>query len=117
MTHDRDNTRSAAVDRDYHWLPITEVTLRGVKLQLIDKRSGVASYGMLQAGNSVHWTHWAPLPTFEKVATCRAAPQGLTDDDIWRSDEIMRVNARLALQMPDLVALARAVESIKQVKP
>lgn len=47
------------------------------------------------------------------------APEGLTADDIWRSDAIMAVNARLALQMPDLLALVRAVESapLAKVKP
>lgn len=61
-----DSTRTAVVDRTYHWRPIDASTPRGTKLQLIHKPSGVACYGRL--GSKVdHWTHWAPLPTFDGV--------------------------------------------------
>ncbi len=56
--------RSAAVDRDYKWLPIDANTPRGVKLQLINKTAGVAQYGRLGTREDF-FTHWAPLPTFK----------------------------------------------------
>lgn len=57
------NDRSAAVDHSYPWLPINEHTPRGVKLQLINKQSGVAHYGRLGSREDFY-THWAPLPKF-----------------------------------------------------
>ena len=60
-----DSTKSAVVDKTYHWRPITSATPRGAKLQLIRKADGVAHYGFLLSGNT-HWTHWAPLPVFGK---------------------------------------------------
>lgn len=56
--------RSTAVDRSYKWLPIDSHTPRGVKLQLINRRAGVAQYGRLTT-DEFFWTHWAPLPTFQ----------------------------------------------------
>lgn len=63
MTHNADKT--VAIDREYHWRPINDETPRGVKLQLIDKKSNVAQYGRLGTTNDF-FTHWAPLPTFKK---------------------------------------------------
>ena len=54
--------RAAAVSPTVHWLPITEATPRGVKLQLINKAAGVAVYSIYTAGSD--WTHFCPLPTF-----------------------------------------------------
>lgn len=54
---------TVAIDRKYHWIPIDANTPRGVKLQLINRRDNVATYGVVYT-NNVHWTHWAPLPTF-----------------------------------------------------
>lgn len=56
---------AAAVCTDYHWLPIDANTPRGVKLQLINKRYGVATYGQIFSDNCF-WTHFCPLPTFKK---------------------------------------------------
>lgn len=56
--------RSAAVDQNYFWKRIDKDTPKGVKLQLINRALGVASYGMYTGG--VYWTHWAPLPRFEE---------------------------------------------------
>lgn len=66
MTPTNDSTRTAVVDRRYHWRPIDASTPRGTKMQLINRDAGVACYGQL--GTGVHfWTHWAPLPTVEGV--------------------------------------------------
>lgn len=57
--------QTVAVDREYHWRPIDADTPRGVKLQLICKADGVATYSHLPSVPQ-RWTHWAPLPTFAK---------------------------------------------------
>jgi len=53
---------AAAVDDQYFWRPVDFNTPRGCKLQLIDRRAGVAVYGNYLPGSN--WTHWAPLPKF-----------------------------------------------------
>lgn len=63
-SHKLSTDRSTIVDRDYKWLPIDERTPRGVKLQLINRKAGVAQYGRLGTAESFY-THWAPLPTFK----------------------------------------------------
>ena len=60
-----DSTRSALVDKSYHWRAIDAGTPRGAKIQLIRQADGVAHYGRLSGGDT-HWTHWAPLPTFHE---------------------------------------------------
>lgn len=60
----RDSSGSTVVDKCYHWRVITDTTPRGVKLQLINKKAGVATYGTIGTKNTF-WTHWAPLPTFK----------------------------------------------------
>jgi hypothetical protein len=60
-----DSTKTAAIDRQYHWLPIDKDTPIGVKVQLINKAAGVASYGAHKRGDTFY-THWSPLPTFKK---------------------------------------------------
>jgi hypothetical protein len=57
--------RTVGIDRNYKWLPIDENTPRGIKLQLISKRYGVAHYGQHHAGNTF-FTHYQLLPTFDK---------------------------------------------------
>lgn len=61
LTHDG----AAAVDRQYYWRLIDDDTPRGTKLQLINRRDGVAQYGPIH-GRVCHFTHWAPLPVFKK---------------------------------------------------
>lgn len=56
--------RAATVDTAYHWRPVGPDTPRGTKVQLINRRFGIAVYGQFQPG--ANWTHWAPLPTFKK---------------------------------------------------
>lgn len=63
--HDISHGGEAAIDRSYNWLPIDANTPRGVKLQLINKRYGVATYGQIFSDNCF-WTHFCPLPTFKK---------------------------------------------------
>lgn len=56
---------TVAINHDTKWIPIDENTPRGVKLQLISKPSGVAHYGLHHAGDNF-FTHWFPLPTFDR---------------------------------------------------
>lgn len=64
MPSEVDSSRSAAVDREYYWRPIASCPY-GVKVQLINRRYGVAIYGK-HAPKEKFWTHWAPLPVFKK---------------------------------------------------
>lgn len=59
-----DSTGTAAVDNNYFWLPI-ETCPKGVKVQLIARKTGVAQYGKLDKDDT-YYTHWAPLPKFKK---------------------------------------------------
>lgn len=57
--------KSVAVSTKVTWRPIDEFTPRGVKMQLISKASGVATYGSITSSEE-HWTHWAPVPAWDK---------------------------------------------------
>jgi len=59
-----DSTGTTAVDNNYFWLPIATCP-KGVKVQLIARKTGVAQYGKLEKGDT-YYTHWAPLPKFKK---------------------------------------------------
>lgn len=59
----QDSTKAAVVDESYHWRPINKDTPRGMKLQLINRRYGVAQYAILST-NDTWFTHWCPVPTF-----------------------------------------------------
>lgn len=59
-----DNTKVALIDRGYHWLAIDGSTPRGSKMQLINRKYGVANYGSISSRERF-FTHWAPLPTFK----------------------------------------------------
>jgi hypothetical protein len=65
MMHRITSNGAAAVSSGTKWLPIDDHTPRGVKLQLINERYGVAQYGPHRAGDT-YFTHWCPLPTFEE---------------------------------------------------
>lgn len=56
--------KSVAVSTTTKWKPIDEHTPRGVKMQLISKASGVATYGVLTSDVG-HFTHWAPAPAWD----------------------------------------------------
>jgi hypothetical protein len=60
---DVDATRVALIDKDYHWNPIDGSSPHGSKMQLINRRYGVAIYGSINSREQF-FTHWAPLPTF-----------------------------------------------------
>lgn len=60
----RDSTKVALIDKVYHWLPIDRTTPRGAKMQLINRKHGVAVHGTI-GSNETFFTHWAPLPTFK----------------------------------------------------
>ena len=57
--------KTVAIDPEYHWREIDKDTPRGVKLQLINKRYGVAIYSQYMGDD--YFTHWSPLPTFKKI--------------------------------------------------
>lgn len=69
ISHDN----AAAVDRAYFWNEVSKDMPMGVKLQLIERRSGVACYGMVSS-LPCFWTHWAPLPTFQKKPALLTPP-------------------------------------------
>lgn len=58
--------RTTVIDPSYHWQPISTAPF-GKKVQLINKDAGVAVYGHVNATKEQFFTHWAPLPTFEKT--------------------------------------------------
>lgn len=60
-----DSTRSAGVDHSYHWIKINARAPLRKKLQLINRPSGVATYGELTHTGEQFWTHYALLPTFD----------------------------------------------------
>ena len=60
----KDKSAAAAIDHGYHWRRVDADTPIGVKMQLINRRYGVATYGMLTSDKQF-FTHWAPLPTFK----------------------------------------------------
>lgn len=64
MQPELNTERTVAVDREYYWRPIVTCPV-GVKVQLINRRYGVATYGQ-HTGKNCWWTHWAPLPVFKK---------------------------------------------------
>jgi hypothetical protein len=59
------------------------------------------------------------LCTTEALANPAAAPElvGLTDEQVWRNDDIMSRNAVGGLPMPDLMRLVRAVEAAHGILP
>lgn len=61
LTHDQ----FAVVDVTNKWIDAKSTKpLIGVKMLMIDKRLGVAVLGTWR--DSDGWTHWCPLPTFER---------------------------------------------------
>ena len=62
MTIKQTSDGAAVVDTTIHWIPITEKTPPSGKVQLINRKLGVAVYGNYARGQG--WTHYAPLPTF-----------------------------------------------------
>lgn len=58
-----DSTETTAVAAEFYWIPIDNDTPRGVKVLLLG-RGGVASLGHYhhKPGESIFFTHWAPLP-------------------------------------------------------
>lgn len=53
---------TVGVNQNVYWLPINHLTPCGVKLQLINRKNGVAVYGVYYHGDD--WTHWQGLPKF-----------------------------------------------------
>lgn len=57
----------AVVDINNKWLDATKYSPpRSAKMLLIDIRLGVAVLGSWQ--DDAGWTHWCPLPTFDREA-------------------------------------------------
>ena len=57
---------AAVVDESFKWRPIDLTTPKRVKIQLINITEGVAEYGRIKSHRGNFWTHWAPLPSFNK---------------------------------------------------
>jgi len=64
MNYTLDSTGTALVCKNWRYQPITDETPRGKVMQLINKDAKRAQVGVLLKGDT-HWTHFAPLPTFE----------------------------------------------------
>lgn len=79
-------THTTTSDTAYHWLPVGPTTPRGTKIQLIDRRAGVARYGSYDPKDQ-HITHWAPLPTFEKTEPLGPAEEYILNEML-RNTEI-----------------------------
>ncbi len=61
LTHDR----FAVVDVNNKWLDAKKYSPpRGAKMLMIDRKLGVAVLGTWRDAD--RWTHWCPLPTFER---------------------------------------------------
>ena len=58
------SAKTVAVSTDVFWNPI-DTAPRGVKIQLCNKKSGVATYGYIGT-QELYFDHWAPLPKFTK---------------------------------------------------
>lgn len=57
--------RAAAVNHSVYWIDVNDVPPpRGAKLQLINKRFGVATYGAYTPNQG--WTHWQGVPKFKE---------------------------------------------------
>lgn len=54
--------RTVGVNQNVYWLPCGPNTPQGVKLQLINRKNGVAVYGIYYPQDG--WTHWQGLPKF-----------------------------------------------------
>ena len=55
----------AVVDVNNKWLDAKKYSPpRGAKMLMIDRKLGVAVLGTWRDAD--HWTHWCPLPTFER---------------------------------------------------
>lgn len=63
MSIKQTNDGAAAVNTELYWIPISEVPPPSGKLQLINRRLGVATYGNYMPGQN--WTHWQGLPRFK----------------------------------------------------
>lgn len=63
MTIKKTTDGAAVVDTAIHWISIQEKAPPGGKVQLINRKLGVAVYGNYSKGQG--WSHWAPLPVFK----------------------------------------------------
>ena len=64
MTHTINAAKTVAVSTEVYWQPI-ETAPRGVKIQLINKQSGVATYGTYYGDK--FWDYWCALPKMPNV--------------------------------------------------
>ena len=65
MNHKLNTDKTALVATDHYWISIDADTPLGVKMLLINQKSGVAWLGYWSSGDSF-WTHYSPLPMFKK---------------------------------------------------
>jgi hypothetical protein len=69
------------------------------------------------------WSHCRPaMSTLQELIDAAEAARealaqpALSDEAVWRNDEIMAINARAGLQMPTLLELVRAIEHAQEGK-
>lgn len=64
MTIKLNKDQSALIATNHNWIPIDRNTPRGVRMLLIDSNQGIAY--IRQHIKDDGFTHWFPIPTFEK---------------------------------------------------
>ena len=64
MSEKLDSTRTALVNKETFWKPITPQTPRGAKVFLINKAAKSATVGTIGGGEGF-FTHYYPMPTFD----------------------------------------------------
>ena len=63
-TEHLDSTRTAMVDRERYWKPITPDTPRGAKCFLVNKAAKSATVGTVGTAEGF-FTHYYPMPVFD----------------------------------------------------
>ena len=71
------------------------------------------AYRIAWPPQSVKWH----IPVYIAAAHPQPAPQPLTEEQVWRSDAIMEVNAHAGLAMRWLMELVRAIEAAHGIVP
>jgi len=65
MVSTLDNTQAAMVSAAARWIPIAQQPpTQGARCLVIDRAQGIAYVRAYRPGDG--WTHWHPLPVFER---------------------------------------------------
>jgi hypothetical protein len=59
------NDGAAAVAPEVNWRKIDATTPLGTKMLLVSKLNGIATVSIRRSQDG--WTHWFPIPTFDKA--------------------------------------------------